>query len=272
MLVNAPAAVGARRTRQGLDDDVKHGISVQDVTVAFGSAAPVLSSLNLHVRSGEFVALVGASGCGKTTLMNVVAGLVPIRGGTVLVNGHSPVAGQPDVAYVLARDALLPWRTVSQNVEYALMLGKTPELDRKPIARKFLQSVGLLTHQDKYPAQLSHGQRQRVALARAFAVNRSVYLLDEPFSALDAQTKLILHDQLLALWEASRKTVVFVTHDIGEAVTLADRVVVLGTRGRGIIEEIPVDLPRPRSAAELQESDNYHQIYKRAWHALRQGM
>ena len=253
-------------------DAADHGISVRDVTVAFGRGTPVLSSLDLEVRSGEFVALVGASGCGKTTLMNVVAGLVAARSGTVLVNGHPPVAGQRDVAYVLARDALLPWRTVSQNVEYALMLSQVEEAQRKPTASRFLDSVGLLAHQDKYPSALSQGQRQRVALAWAFAVDRDVYLLDEPFSALDAQTKLVLHDQLLALWEATRKTVIFVTHDIGEAVTLADRVVVLGMRGRGIIEEIPVDLPRPRSAAELQESDAYHQIYKRAWHALRMGM
>lgn len=268
MLVNQLAASRSTTARGA---PAGHGISVQDVTVAFGGT-PVLSNINLEVRSGEFLALVGASGCGKTTLMNVVAGLVPARGGSVLVNGHPPVAGQRDVAYVLAKDALLPWRTVSQNVEYALMLSGFEKAKWKPIAHQFLQSVGLLDHQDKYPAQLSHGQRQRVALARAFSVNRDVYLLDEPFSALDPQTKLMLHDQLLTLWEASRKTVVFVTHDIGEAVTLADRVIVLGTRGRGIIEEIDVDLPRPRSAAELQESDSYHSIYKRAWHALRKGM
>lgn len=192
-----------------------HGISVRDVTVAYGSATPVLSQISLEVRSGEFLALVGASGCGKTTLMNVIAGLVQPRSGNVLVNGHPPVARQRDVAYVLARDALLPWRTVCGNVEYALMLSGIEKVRWKPTAQNFLQSVGLSAHKDKYPAQLSHGQRQRVALARAFAVDRDVYLLDEPFSALDAQTKLMLHDQLLALWEASRKTVVFVTHDIG---------------------------------------------------------
>jgi NitT/TauT family transport system ATP-binding protein len=248
------------------------GITVRDVTVTFNAATPVLSRISLQVEPGEFVALVGASGCGKTTLLNVIAGLIPARAGTVQVNGHAPLAGHSDVAYVLARDALLPWRTVRQNVEYALMLSGSDRSARTATARKFLQSVDLLAHQDKFPSQLSQGQRQRVALARAFAVDRVVYLLDEPFSALDAQTKLLLHDQLLDLWEASRRTVVFVTHDIGEAITLADRVVVLGTRGRGIIEEIKVDLPRPRSAAELQETDSYHQIYKRAWHALRQGM
>lgn len=152
-----------------------HGFCVRDVTIAFGNSAPVLASINLEVRSGEFVALVGASGCGKTTLMNVIAGLLEARSGTVLVNGHPPVAGQRDVAYVLARDALLPWRTVSQNVEYALMLSGFDRSERIAVAHKFLQSVGLSAHVNKYPAHLSHGQRQRVALARAFSVNRDVY-------------------------------------------------------------------------------------------------
>ena len=248
------------------------GIVISDVTVSFGNNPPVLSKINLKVHAGEFVALVGASGCGKTTLMNVVAGLVSANSGEVLVDSRPPAAGRPDLAYMLARDALLPWRTVRANVEYALLLSGIPRRDRTDIARDYLERVGLLPHEDVYPAKLSQGMRQRVALARAFAVNRSVYLLDEPFSAVDAQTKLVLHDQLLALWEASRKTVVFVTHDIGEAVTLADRVVVMGTRGRGVIEEIEVGLARPRSATELQENEAYHEVYRRAWHALRQGM
>jgi NitT/TauT family transport system ATP-binding protein len=268
---SARTAAAARSQQVGAQG-TDHGIRIEDVTIAFGDAPPVMSGVHLNVRSGEFLAIVGASGCGKTTLMNAVAGLVKVRAGQVTVNGHAPVAGQSDVAYTLARDALLPWRTTRQNVEYALMLSGYPEKDRPDIARRFLDSVGLLVHENKYPSQLSHGQRQRVALARAFAVNRDIYLLDEPFSALDIQTKVVLHDQLLALWEATRKTVIFVTHDIGEAVTLADRVIVMGTRGRGIIEEIDVDIPRPRSAAELQESDAFHVIYKRAWHALRLGM
>jgi NitT/TauT family transport system ATP-binding protein len=272
--IEQPAVVIAepRKMQQPTHQRAEHGIRAENVTIAFGDAPPVMSNVNLNVRTGEFLAIVGASGCGKTTLMNAVAGLVPVRGGKVQVNGHDPVAGQPDVAYTLARDALLPWRTARQNVEYALMLSGINGAERTATARKFLDSVGLLKHENHFPSQLSHGQRQRVALARAFAVNRDIYLLDEPFSALDVQTKVVLHDQLLALWEATRKTVVFVTHDIGEAVTLADRVIVMGTRGRGIIEEIDVDIPRPRSAAELQESDAFHHVYKRAWHALRQGM
>jgi NitT/TauT family transport system ATP-binding protein len=262
--VESPRKTATQRT--GL------GIEVENITIGFNDAPPVMSGVNLSVRPGEFLAIVGASGCGKTTLMNAIAGLVPVRSGRITVNGRAPVAGQSDVAYTLARDALLPWRTARQNVEYALMLSGVGNPERTATARRFLDSVGLLKHEDSYPSKLSHGQRQRVALARAFSVGRDIYMLDEPFSALDVQTKVVLHDLLLSLWEATRKTVIFVTHDIGEAVTLADRVIVMGTRGRGIIEEIDVDLPRPRSAAELQESDAYLQIYKRAWHALRLGM
>lgn len=259
----------ARSEKSGSADT---GIVIQDLTVSFGSGAPVLAGINMRIQGGEFVALVGASGCGKTTLMNVIAGLVSADSGQVLVNAKPPMAGRPDLAYILARAALLPWRTVLSNVEYALQLSGVPRGERKAIARDYLRRVGLGSHEDYLPAKLSEGMKQRVALARAFAVNRSVYLLDEPFSALDAQTKLVLHDQLLALWEATRKTVVFVTHDIGEAVALADRVIVMPVHGRGTIEEIVVELPRPRSASDLQVSEAYHAVYRRAWQALKERM
>lgn len=248
------------------------GIVVSNLAITFGKMPAIFANLDLQIAPGEFVALVGASGCGKTTLMNAIAGLVRVEQGNIQVNSLPPAAGRSDIAYVLARDALLPWRTVRENVEYALMLSGVPKADRKSIALDYIARVDLSAHADFLPARLSHGQRQRVALARAFAVNRSVYMLDEPFSALDAQTKLMLHDQLLALWEQSRKTVIFVTHDIGEAVTLADRVVVMGTKGRGIVDEIRVPLPRPRSASDLQENEVFHEIFRQAWHALRKGM
>lgn len=247
-------------------------ISIRDLTISFNEGAPVLSKLNLYIEKGEFVALVGASGCGKTTLMNVIAGLIPINSGEVLLASKPPSAGRSDLAYILARDALLPWRSARANVEYALQLSGVPSGARRDIARDYLQKVELLQHEDVLPANMSQGQRQRVSLARAFAVNRSIYLLDEPFSALDVQTRLVLQDQLLDLWEATKTTVVFVTHDISEAVALADRVVVMATCGRGIVDEIRIDLPRPRSVADLQESEAYHDLYRRAWHSLRQGM
>lgn len=246
-------------------------INITNLRVDFGQSVPVLDRLDFTVREGEFVAIVGGSGCGKTTLMNVVAGLIPASQGHVEVNSGPPHSGNSDIAYILARDSLLPWRTVRRNVEYALRLSGVDKESRRQVAEEYLDRVGLNLHLDKYPSTLSQGQRQRVSLARAFSVGRSIYLLDEPFSALDAQTKVVLQDQLLDLWERDRKTVVFVTHDIGEAVTLADRVVVMAPK-QGIIDEVLIDFERPRSAIDLQDNDEYHDVYRRVAHSLKGGM
>ncbi len=256
----------------GLTDD--HDIHVRRLDVHFGTARHVtarhvLVGVDLDVPMGEFVALIGASGCGKTTLLNVLAGLVPRSGGAVTVRGRPPAAGRDDICYILARDALLPWRTVVGNVVYGMELSGVRRAERDQRAAIYLEKVGLYDHRDFYPSRLSQGMRQRVSLARAFAVERSLYLMDEPFSALDSQTKLMLHDQLLGLWENSHATVVLVTHDIGAAITLADRVVVMSKHGTGIVEEIRVDLPRPRSAEALQADARYHEIYRRTWIALK---
>jgi NitT/TauT family transport system ATP-binding protein len=247
-------------------------IAVRDLTVNFGQLRSVLSGVNLSVPRGEFVALIGASGCGKTTLLNVVAGLVPVAGGTATVLGTVPAAGRRDICYVLAQDALLPWRTVQRNVEYGLEFSDLKSDERRSRARFYIEKVGLADFRDFFPSRLSQGMRQRVSLARAFAVGRSVYLMDEPFSALDSQTKLLLHDQLLDLWETSGATVVFVTHDIGEAITLADRVVVMSQNGTGVADEIAIDIPRPRSAEALQADGRYHDLYRRTWTALKASM
>ena len=244
-------------------------IAVHGLGVSFGQPRNVLTGVELSVRRGEFVALIGASGCGKTTLLNVIAGLVPAASGTVTVAGAPPAAGRADICYVLARDALLPWRTVTGNVEYGLELSGVGREERARRAALYIEKVGLLAARDLYPSRLSQGMRQRVSLARAFAVDRSLYLMDEPFSALDSQTKLVLHDQLLALWETSGATVVFVTHDIGEAITLADRVLVMSKKGTGVVDEIHVDLPRPRSAEALQADAHYHDLYRRTWTSLK---
>ncbi len=244
-------------------------IAVRGLAVNFGTARNVLTGVELAVPRGEFVALIGASGCGKTTLLNVIAGLVPIAAGTVTIAGGPPVAGRGDICYVLARDALLPWRTVLGNVVYGLELSGVGREERERRAAIYIEKVGLANARDLYPSRLSQGMRQRASLARAFAVGRNLYLMDEPFSALDSQTKLVLHDQLLGLWESSGATVVFVTHDIGEAITLADRVLVMSKKGTGVVDEIRVDLPRPRSAEALQADAQYHDLYRRTWTSLK---
>jgi NitT/TauT family transport system ATP-binding protein len=244
-------------------------ISVRGLAVNFGRSTNALQDVDLAVLEREFVALVGASGCGKTTLLNVIAGLVPATSGTVTIRNSPPAAGRGDICYILARDALLPWRTVLGNVEYGLELSGVGRDERQRRAMAFIDRVGLKDYRDFYPSKLSQGMRQRVSLARAFAVERNIYLMDEPFSALDSQTKLMLHDQLLGLWETSRATVVFVTHDIGEAITLADRVIVMAKNGTGVAEEIRIDLPRPRSADALQADARYHDLYRKTWTALK---
>lgn len=262
MSLNATAGEAARTVRP-VD------ISVRDLAVNFGQARHALSGVDLSVREGEFIALIGASGCGKTTLLNVIAGLVPAAGGTVTIRKRPPAAGRSDICYILARDALLPWRTVMGNVAYGLELSGVARDERERRAAAYVEKVGLQNYREFYPSKLSQGMRQRVSLARAFAVGRGIYLMDEPFSALDSQTKLLLHDQLLALWESSRATVVFVTHDIGEAITLADRVIVMSKQGTGVVEEINIDLPRPRSAEALQADARYHDLYRRTWTSLK---
>lgn len=256
-----PSRVAGRQT----DVDIR----VADLGVDFGRAHRALSGVSLDVHRGEFVALIGASGCGKTTLLNVIAGLIPAAEGTVAVRDRPPMAGRSDICYLLARDALLPWRTVAGNVEYGLELSGVGRDERTRRAAAYIERVGLAKFREFYPSKLSQGMRQRVSLARAFAVERAIYLMDEPFSALDSQTKLMLHDQLLGLWESSGASVVFVTHDIGEALTLADRVVVMSKRGTGSTEEIIVDLPRPRSAESLQGDPRYHELYRKTWTALK---
>jgi len=229
-----------------------------------------LEDISLEIRRGESLALVGPSGCGKTTLLNLVAGLEACQHGQVLVDGEPPVPGSARIGYMLARDSLLPWRRALANAELALEVQKTPRELRRARAGEMLAAVGLSGSEHKFPAQLSQGMRQRVALARVFAAAPQVLLLDEPFSALDAQTKILLQDAFLSLWERSEATVVLVTHDLAEAVALSDRVVLM-TRGPGRIRSIhEVALPRPRLASSVQDSPLFHEVYDALWTELKE--
>jgi NitT/TauT family transport system ATP-binding protein len=229
----------------------------------------VLERTNLHVGAGEFVALIGPSGCGKTTLLNMVSGLVEPRCGEVLVNGARPQVGAGNIGYLFARDALLPWRTAAGNVSLALEFRRAPMAQRRQTIAAALEAVGLGDFAEAYPSQLSHGMRQRVALARTLAPGPDTLLMDEPFSALDAQTRLVLQEQFIELWEARGSTVILVTHDLGEAVALADRVVILSRRPGRLKAEFTVDLPRPRRVTELQGNHDYHRLYEEIWRLFR---
>ncbi|HEY7464053.1 MAG TPA: ABC transporter ATP-binding protein [Candidatus Limnocylindria bacterium] len=220
-------------------------ISVRDVHKVYGprgSHVLALSDISLEVQPGEFVCLVGASGCGKTTLLNLVAGLDKPDAGEMVVRGRR--------ALLFQEAALFPWLTAAGNVELALRLAGVPRHERHDEARRLLGLVRLEGFADKRPHELSGGMRQRVALARAFAQKADILLMDEPFGSLDAMTRDLLHDELERLWADARFTVLFVTHDVREAVRLGDRVVVLTSRPGRVAEEIPVDLPRPREPGD----------------------
>lgn len=243
-------------------------IDVSSVVHRFAGTVLAVSQVSLHVASGEFVSIVGPSGCGKTTLLNLIAGLIPVQEGSIAIAGKPPQAGRHDVAYMLARDSLLPWLDALHNAEFGAEIRNVPSEQRRTKAQHLLTQVGLKGFERAYPKALSQGMRQRVALARTFCLDSPILLMDEPFGALDAQTKLQLEEVLLSLWTNERRTVVFITHDLSEAVALSDRVVVMSARPGTVIADIRIDLPRPRSVRALQRDPRYHELYATIWSKL----
>ena len=224
--------------------------------------------LNLQVARGEFVAVVGPSGCGKSTLLNMVAGLMRPSAGSVAYDGHPLMTVNRSVGYMTQRDNLLPWRTVAANIGIALEIARLDASERKRRIERFIKLVGLSGFEHAYPAELSGGMRKRVALARTLIYDPETLLMDEPFGALDAQLKLILHAELLRIWEESRKTILFVTHDLTEAITLADRVVVLSRRPGTVKLMQRIDLARPRDVFKVRFTPRFGQLHELLWGAL----
>jgi NitT/TauT family transport system ATP-binding protein len=263
------AAAADAASAEHLGQDI--AIEVRDLELAF-SGRPVIGGISLNIPEGQFVSIVGPSGCGKTTLLNLLAGLVdaPYHG-TLRLGGSAPKLGDHRVAYMLARDSLLPWRTALQNAEYGMQVRGRPPKAREARARDLLRRVGLAGFENSYPKHLSHGMRQRCALARTFALDSTYLMMDEPFGALDAQTKLQLEELLVELWQQERRTVLFITHDLAEAIAISDRVIVLSARPGRIVADLPIDLPRPRSVRELQKEPHFHELYARIWTMLEQG-
>jgi NitT/TauT family transport system ATP-binding protein len=212
-----------------------------------GRPVKALEQFRLDVAKDEFIAIVGPSGCGKSTLLYLVGGFLPLEQGEILVNGCKVTRPGPDRGIVFQHFALFPWKTVRQNVLYGLERKKMGTAKRHELAQKYIDLVKLAGFEDSWPAQLSGGMKQRVAIARTLATDPDVLLMDEPFGALDAQTRGILQEELLTIWGSTRKTVLFVTHDVHEAVLLADRVVVMSARPGRIKSTIKIDLPRPRT-------------------------
>jgi len=248
-------------------------IELRDVTKKFatpsGGVYTALADLDLQVAPGEFCAIVGPTGCGKSTTLTLVSGLERPSRGQALVDG-TPVSGiTPGVGFVFQNDAVFPWRSVLDNVAAGPRFRGTSKSTANNLARDWLRRVGLAGFEDRYPHQLSGGMRKRVALAQSLINEPEVLLMDEPFSALDVQTRSIMSDELLRLWELTRPAVLFVTHDLEEAIALADKVVVL-TAGPGRVKAtFAVDLPRPRNAQEIRFTDEFVRLYSEIWEALR---
>ncbi|WP_052755988.1 ABC transporter ATP-binding protein [Paenibacillus durus] len=227
-----------------------------------------LQDVDLEVRPGEFLTIVGPSGCGKSTLLDLIAGLATPTEGELYIDGKKITGPALDRGIVMQGYALFPWRTVRRNVEFGLEIKKVPKKDRKAISDRFLELVGLSNYADRYPYELSGGMKQRVAIARALAYDPEVLLMDEPFAAVDAQTRETLQDELLRIWEQTGKTIIFVTHSIDEAVALADRVVVMSPNPGKVREIVPVSLPRPRSVGDVQSTADFSWIRHRVWELL----
>ena len=237
--------------------------------VARGQLVTALESTSLSVGQGEFITLVGPSGCGKSTLLNIVAGLMAATEGSVTLGGD-PIAGiDRRVGYVTQQDNLFPWRTLRDNVAFPLELAGVPVKERRAEADHWMQRVGLAGFGDSYPHELSGGMRQRGNIIRTLIYKPPVILMDEPFGPLDAQTRIVLQDLLLSIWEEHRSTILFVTHDLSEAIALGDRVMMMSARPGRIARIDTVDIPRPRDIFDIHNHPRFRQLYSEIWNELR---
>ena len=248
-------------------------IDVRGISKSFqlsGTAIEAVRNVSFCVRRGEFVALLGPSGSGKSTILNMIATLIKPSGGQICIDGAPVIAGRatPGVGYVFQRDTLFPWRTVAENIGYGLQLAGVPDTQRRERIETCVAQAGLKGFEDAYPSALSGGMRQRAALMRTLVVEPQILLMDEPFGALDTHTKIDMHQVLLRIWEREQQTVLFVTHDLGEALTLADRIILFSARPGQIKDMFEVDFARPRDAVKVRETPRYAELFQHIWHSL----
>jgi NitT/TauT family transport system ATP-binding protein len=247
-------------------------VAIRGVSQRFGAdgaAVTALESIDLEIPDGQFASVVGPSGCGKSTLLSLVAGLRRPSSGTVLCDGEPMTAPMPRKVGMIFQEAnLLPWLSAVDNVAFPLKLRRVAKAERLAAARRMLELTGLAGFEDRLPHQLSGGMKQRVSIARGLVQNPAVLLMDEPFASLDEQTRMVLGDELLQIWSETRKTVLFVTHSLNEAVYLADRVIVLSARPGRVVDDVAVDLPRPRSFA-MTASERFGILKDRIWQHIK---
>jgi NitT/TauT family transport system ATP-binding protein len=249
-------------------------ISLRRATKRFptkgGGSFTALRDVTLDVAPGEFVTIVGPTGCGKSTTLGLVSGLEPASDGTVEVHGRAVTGIPAGVGYMFQSDGVLPWKNVLDNVALGLRYRRTPRSEAHDRAREWIRRVGLAGFEDRYPHQLSGGMRKRVAMAQTLITEPSLLLLDEPFGALDVQTRELMQDELLDLWSGTGAAVVFVTHDLTEAISLADRVVVMTAGPATVKDVVRIDLPRPRRVEEIRLTPEFIEIYRQVWDSLRE--
>jgi NitT/TauT family transport system ATP-binding protein len=237
-------------------------LSIDNVGFSYGGKLPIFRGLGLHVEAGEFLSIIGPSGCGKTTLLNLLSGFESPETGAVRLRGQAIYPEDPNLGYVFQRANLFPWLTAIENVEFGLRMAGLKTGERRLRARKYFELVGLKGFEDYLVTRLSGGMQQRVSLARALAMEPTLLLMDEPFSALDAITRETMNDELLRIWDELGQTVIFITHEIEEAVYLSDRIVVLARPPAGIYRVHENRLPRPRSTQTTKTSDRFWEYKK----------
>jgi NitT/TauT family transport system ATP-binding protein len=242
-------------------------IRICDLHKTFG-ALVAIDGVSVEIAHGEFFMIVGPSGCGKTTLLRILAGLDSITSGTIEI--ETPNSQRPVNSMIFQGDSIFPWMTVWNNAAYGLKMRRVPAATIKEVVGHYLARTGLTRFADYYPHQLSGGMRQRVSIARAFANDPEILLMDEPFSALDAQNKLLLQEELLRIWEEHKKTVVFITHSVDEAVFLGDRIMVMTAQPGKVKAFVQVPLARPRNIMELQKTPEYGELITHIWSSLRE--
>jgi len=230
---------------------------------------PALSSVDIDVAEGEFVSIVGPSGCGKSTLLYILGGFIPADGGLIEVGGKTVTGPGVDRGVVFQEYALFPWLTVVQNISYGLEMTGVPREKREDTVQRLVRTIGLEGFEHRFPRELSGGMKQRVAIARTLAYDPQILLLDEPFGALDALTRETMQDELLRLWQATRKTVVMVTHDVNEAVYLSERVLVMSQRPGRIVQEFSIDIDRRGDREATIINDDFNQLRNEVWLAVR---
>ncbi|HUR90742.1 MAG TPA: ABC transporter ATP-binding protein [Ramlibacter sp.] len=251
-------------------------LEFQDITVTFrsrenGERYTAVANTTMHVGAGEFVSVVGPTGCGKSTLLNIGAGLLAPSGGEVRVFGEPLQGINRRAGYMFQSEALMPWRSAIDNVMVGLQYHGVQEAEARAQALAWLERVGLREFADRYPHQLSGGMRKRTSLAQVLALDPDIILMDEPFSALDVQTRQLMENEVLDLWAAKRKAVLFITHDLDEAIAMSDRVVVLAAGpATHPIGEFPIDLDRPRDVAEVRTHPRFVELHSRIWGVLRE--